>query len=150
LLGLVDGQPVAGAGALLFGAFDAADAGGERGLDETVIGGFGGQAAHGRQPDVAGGGSQALLVEVAGVALHGSLGKALAGARGHIPAQEIVERAIVGAAGVGRGDGVEDEGLDASESGVGRERDEVFRHLYEMIPEVHLIRAIIICYFWCL
>ena len=58
-LGLVDGQPVAGAGALLLGAFDAGDAGGERGLEQTVVGGFGSQPADRGQAEVAGGGSQA-------------------------------------------------------------------------------------------
>src|ERR1700722_6909274 len=62
-------EPVPGADTLPASAFDLGDAGGDVGIEETVVCSFGGKAAQGTQIDVDGGRSQAALFQGCAIGL---------------------------------------------------------------------------------
>src|ERR1044072_6730016 len=90
------------------GAAAAGEGGGGSRVEETVVGGLGGEAADGGKADVAGRGREALFLEAAGILLHRGLGKPLAGGGRGIPGEKVRESAAVGPPRVGGGEGVGD------------------------------------------
>ena len=132
LFGLAGGQPVAGAGAMAPGALHATDGGGELGGEDPVIGRFIGELAQRAQPDVDGRRREILLVEGGAVALDRRFIEGGPAVRGRPPV-EVFERGAVGPAGVGGGEAVEDERLEAEPGLVAGGEGEV-GHFLDSIP----------------